>query len=81
MRIHVLFFAAARDRAGTSETHVDLSDGATVDALFALLLVDRPALSDVLPACRAAVDEAFAPKSTLLSDGQTVAVLPPVSGG
>jgi len=81
MRVHVLFFAAARDRAGMSKTDVDLDDGATIDALFARLLIECPGLADVLPACRAAVDEEFAVKSTRLSDGQTVAVLPPVSGG
>ena len=81
MRIYVLFFAVARDRAGVSTDTVEIEDGATVAVLFARLAVMHPALNDVLPACRAAVDETFAPQATQLTDGQTVAVLPPVSGG
>ena len=81
MRVHVLFFAVARERVGASRSEVDLDDGATVGALFERLVVAHPALADVLPACRAAVDEEFAPQETPLADGQTVAVLPPVSGG
>jgi len=64
-----------------TETDVDVADGATVDALFSQLAADHPGLGDVLHACRAAVDEEFTPRATVLVDGQTVAILPPVSGG
>jgi molybdopterin converting factor subunit 1 len=81
MRVRVLYFAAAREQAGCSETDVDVADGTTVGALFDHLADGNPALADVLRACRAAVDEEFAARGTALSAGQTVAVLPPVSGG
>ncbi len=81
MKVRVLFFAAAREMAGAGAADVEVAGGATVAALFAQLAAEHPRLGDVLHACRAAVDEDFAPPGTVLRDGQTVAVLPPVSGG
>jgi molybdopterin converting factor subunit 1 len=81
MKVDVLFFAAARERAGTARTTVTLADGATVADLWRRLGDDVAALAPVLPSCRAAVDEEFASPATALRDGATVAVLPPVSGG
>ena len=81
MKVHVLFFAAAREKAGAPRTTVTLADGATVADLWRRLGDDHAALRPVLASCRAAVDEEFAAQTTKLRDGATVAVLPPVSGG
>ncbi len=81
MNVEVLLFAAARDRAGTGRMSVELPPGATVARLWERLAAENPALRDVLPSCRAAVDEEFAPRTASLRDGCVVAVLPPVSGG
>jgi molybdopterin converting factor subunit 1 len=81
MNVRVLLFAAAREKAGTDALELDVEDGATVATLLARLGVTHPDLGPVLPACRTAVDEAFASAATPLTDGCTVAVLPPVSGG
>ncbi len=81
MNVEVLLFAAARESAGAGSVRVDLEDGATVGALLDHLATTHPGLGDVLPACRAALDEEFVTRATRLSDGCTVAVLPPVSGG
>ena len=81
MKVRVLYFAAAREKAGTNAADIELADDATVAALFEKLAREQPRLGDVLRACRAAVDEEFAPLTTVLRDGQTVGVLPPVSGG
>ena len=81
MRVKVLFFAAAREAAGTSETALDVPEGCTVGALLERLGRDAPDVASVLAGCRAAVDEEFAPRSRPLGEGQVVAVLPPVSGG
>jgi molybdopterin converting factor subunit 1 len=81
VNVDVLFFAAARERAGTDRLRVEVPEPATIARLWERLAALRPALRDVLPACRAAVDEEFAPRSTPLREGSVVAVLPPVSGG
>jgi molybdopterin converting factor subunit 1 len=81
VKIEVLLFAAARERAGAEKLTVDLPAGATAADLWRRLAADRPALAAVLPSCRAAVNKEFAPMSATLRDGAVVAVLPPVSGG
>jgi len=81
MKVEVLLFAAARERAGAESLSVDLPAGATAADLWRRLADSHPALRDVLPSCRAAVDKTFMPMTTVLHDGATVAVLPPVSGG
>jgi len=76
----VLYFAGARDAAGTSrETLAEAP--ATLAALRAELAARHPALAPVLARCRLAVDHEFASDETPLRDGAEVAVVPPVSGG
>jgi molybdopterin synthase catalytic subunit len=81
MKVVVLYFAAAREKAGTERRVVEMPAGATVADAWKRLASETPALAPVLASCRAAVDEEFAPPSTVLRDGVTLAVLPPVSGG
>jgi molybdopterin synthase catalytic subunit len=80
MGLVVLYFAGARDAAGTGrETLADAP--ATVGALRRALEEAHPRLSRVLPRCRIAVDQEFAPDEAPLRDGAEVAVVPPVAGG
>ncbi len=82
MRVTILFFAAAREAAGTTSLTIDLpADLGTVGGALDSASASRPALAAVLPSCRTALDEEFAPLSAPLRDGSVVAVLPPVSGG
>jgi molybdopterin converting factor small subunit len=59
MKVEVLLFAAARERVGAEKLSVDLPAGATAADLWRRLADAHPALRDVLPACRAAVDAEF----------------------
>ncbi len=80
MPLHVLYFAAAREAAGTAgETLATVP--ATVADLRAALSAAHPALARVLPRCRVAVDQEFAEDAAPLRDGAEVAVVPPVAGG
>lgn len=82
MQIEVLYFAAARERAGTGAESVTLPSGATLDDLVGALNREHPALEPLWPHMRLAVDEAFvADRATVLVDRATVALIPPVSGG
>jgi MoaE-MoaD fusion protein len=82
MKVTVLLFATLRQRAGAQSVDLDLADGATAaDALAALgsdaglgELVER------LPV-RVAVNREYVPDTTVLSPGDELAVIPPVSGG
>jgi len=80
MRIRTLLFAVYRDMARADELDVELPVGATAGDLVRHLRA-LPGL-DRLPAEPAlAVNQAYAPLSTTLSDGDEVALLPPVAGG
>jgi molybdopterin synthase catalytic subunit len=80
MRVRLLLFALYRDLAGTEQLDVDLPPGATARELVAELR-GRFGL-DRLPASPAlAVNQTWAALSTVLRDGDEVALLPPVAGG
>jgi molybdopterin synthase catalytic subunit len=80
MPITVLYFAIARDRAGTASEPLAPTP-ATVGALRALLAERHAGLGPILPRCRVAVDQEFADDASPLRDGAEVAIIPPVSGG
>jgi molybdopterin synthase catalytic subunit len=76
MRIAVKLFAVLRERAGARSLELELPDGACVDDVWpALELGEEP------PGLLLAVNRAYVGRDTLLSDGDEVALIPPVSGG
>jgi molybdopterin synthase catalytic subunit len=80
MALQILYFAAARDAAGTPGEPLSPVP-ATVAALRLRLVALHPALGRILSRCRIAVDQEFAADAAPLRDGVEVAVIPPVSGG
>ena len=81
MRIRVLFFAQARERAGRASAELTLPDGSGLDAALAQLRREHPALESLWPHLAVAVDGRLARGATALADGAELALLPPVSGG
>lgn len=77
--VGVRFFAQLRAAAGTSETTVAIEPGTDVRALAQRLEAEYDGLS--LHGTMCAVDERYADPATRLNGGETVAFLPPVSGG
>ena len=76
MRVAVKLFAAVREQAGARERVLELADGASVDDIWpALGLGDEPA------GLVYAVNRDYVARGAPLSDGDEVAVIPPVSGG
>ncbi len=80
MALTVLYFAAARDAAGTDREALEAVPP-DVAALRRALEARHPPLARLLPRCRLAVDQEFADDAAPLRDGAEVAVVPPVSGG
>jgi MoaE-MoaD fusion protein len=76
----VLYFAAAREAAGTGREELEVPDG-DVAALRRALVQRHPALARVLPRCRIALEQELAEDGDPVRDGAEVAVIPPVSGG
>jgi molybdopterin synthase catalytic subunit len=80
MPIQVLYFAGARDAAGTArETLAPVPP--TVGELRRALESAHPRLARILPRCRIAVDQEFADDDAALREGAEVAIVPPVAGG
>ena len=81
LHITALLFGQAREWVGTSNLDLTLDAPATVGSAFALLKTKHPRLAEMERSLLFAVNEDYALTSQPLSDGDTLAVLPPVSGG
>ena len=81
MRIEILYFAILRERAGRDRETLELPDGADVAAARAAVAARHTAIESLLPRVQAAVNRTIAKDTTLLADGDEVALLPPVAGG
>lgn len=81
MRIRVLYFQNLKKVTGSAEEPVDVSSGATVGDLASILAGRHPALAPLLPSVLFAVNEEHALRDRPLGEGDTVAVMPPFSGG
>jgi MoaE-MoaD fusion protein len=78
MQVKVLFFAAHRRAAGLGETTLELPDGASVREA-SQLLEQRYHLA--LRGSMVAVNDEYATPERVLNEGDTLALIPPVSGG
>lgn len=82
MIVKLLFFAAARDVIARSEAAVDLpASVTTVGGLLEWLGREYPALGPYLESLRVARNEEFANVETIITAGDTLAIIPPVAGG
>jgi sulfur-carrier protein len=80
--VHVLYFAALRDLAGTSEEQLPFDPARpSVSALLVAIEARHAALRGRLGSVRVAVNEEFVDTATELAGGEVVALIPPVSGG
>jgi molybdopterin synthase catalytic subunit len=80
MRFRVLCFGRLRDLLAP-EISAELSTPATVADLWRTLCEQHPALAPYDGAIAIAVNQCFASSTTVLAEGDEVALLPPVSGG
>ena len=81
MRVHVLLFAQARERAGRARTTLELPGGGRVSDALAVLERLHPGLAELRPHLAVAVDQKLVSLDAEIRDGAELALLPPVSGG
>jgi molybdopterin synthase catalytic subunit len=81
MQIHVLYFAAARERAGVSREQMELPEGSTVRRAMEMVAERHAGLRPLIPHLRAALNEEFAQLDDSIADGAELALIPPVAGG
>ena len=80
MALTVLYFAAARERAGTAQETLEWGGG-PVRELLEALAARHPDLRALLPHLRVAVNQDFTTLDAAVPDGAEVALVPPVAGG
>ncbi|HTX21720.1 MAG TPA: molybdopterin converting factor subunit 1 [Candidatus Aquilonibacter sp.] len=79
--MRVLFFAQAKDAAGAAELEMKISNGAGVEEIWDKLVAEKPKLAAFRKTTRLARNGEYADAETKFSDGDEVALIPPVSGG
>jgi len=81
MTVKVLFFGLLKDVVGRSEDAAELPDGATMGTLFERYASQYPRLREMSDSIALARNHEFTGLDVVLSDGDEVALMPPVSGG
>jgi molybdopterin converting factor subunit 1 len=76
VQVRIRLFAALRERAGAGEIELELPEGARVSDALAELAP----LTDGVPVVMA-VNQEYAEAEAVLSSGDEIALIPPVSGG
>lgn len=81
MKLRVLYFAIAKDLAGVSEEILNLAEASTIADARCAIAALHPTLASTDSRLRVARNETFAEADEILSDGDVLAIIPPVAGG
>ena len=81
MKIKFLLFSGLREAVGKGEIELIVPEGTSVGSLVEFLPEEFSKVNDLMACSRWAVNEAFVDKERILRDGDTVALISPVSGG
>jgi molybdopterin converting factor subunit 1 len=79
--VKVVYFAQAREFAGTNEDDFELPSPVSVEHLFNEVIAAHPQLAGIKRTLRPLVNGRAASEDAELKDGDRVALLPPVAGG
>ena len=78
--IQLLFFGITTDLIGKTSMALDITDNLSIKDLKAKLITEFPSLKNINDFA-IAVNEEYATNKLKLSNGDVVAIIPPVSGG
>lgn len=81
VRVAVRLFASYREAVGSSEIRLDLADGARASDAWSALVADHPRLARLPAPAGFAIDDEYVPGDAMLRHGQSLFLIPPVSGG
>jgi len=79
--VTILLFAGAAERAGTRRLEIPSEPDDTVERVRDRVVACRPAIAPLLPTLLYALNEEYVKPSAAVSPGDTLAFIPPVSGG
>lgn len=81
MEISVLYFAMLREITGRNEERLEVRDGSTAADLIAFLSERYPKLARHNTTLAVASADRIVERDKPLAPGETIALIPPVSGG
>ena len=81
MEVRVRYFAAHKELAGVPEETVIVPEGTTVEELVQVLTELHPPLEGLGRDTMVSVNRGVGPGDMVLSDGDDVALFPPIQGG
>jgi len=81
MQLRVLYFAVFRERLGTDEAALEIADGGRVSDALDALAARHEVIGKLRGRFRVAVNQEFVADDRALSDGDELALIPPVAGG
>lgn len=81
MQITIRYFAAIRESIGRAEETREFSAGTTAGDLLATLASDYPVVQQLQRSSLLMVNHEYVEPDFMLSDGDELALIPPVSGG
>ena len=81
MQCQVLLFAQLAQAIGTDRITIELSIGATVSDALTKLAQEHKTIAQMRNSIAVAINEQYCNTNTKIKDGDTLALIPPVSGG
>ena len=80
MKLKILFFGMAKDLAGETSASLEVIEDMKVST-FRKILQDKYPLFSQMDSFSIAVNETYAEEDLIIVENDTVAIIPPVSGG
>lgn len=81
MKVKIKLFAILKEMADREETILEVPDQISCEEVLFRLQSEIPVLGSVLEPCLVAINGKYMDKSEDVSEGDEIAILPPVSGG
>jgi molybdopterin converting factor subunit 1 len=84
MKVKVLYFAKIRQLLNLTKEEIILDtsiDSCTVNDVINAVLSLHPSLSVYILTCALSLNQTYATRDELVSEGDEIAIIPPVSGG
>jgi molybdopterin converting factor subunit 1 len=81
MKVNIKYFSVCHEMLGRHEEDMELPEGSVVMDILKILEDEWPEIAEYYEVMQISVNWEYANETTALSDGDEVALIPPVTGG